>query len=104
MSKQIRRSFTPEFKSEVVLALLTGSKSQAELCREHQLSATLLAQWKEAFLANAAAVFTSPEQRSQESARLAEMERLVGRLAWENDTLKKASSIVQQIRNQGGIS
>jgi transposase-like protein len=99
-----RRSFTAQFKSEVVLALLTGAKSQAELCREHALSASLVSQWKDAFLANASAAFVDPDQRSEESARLAEMERLVGRLSWENDALKKGSALLRQGLLKGGKS
>ena len=33
-----RRTFTPEFKAEVVLEALRGETSQAELCRRHSLS------------------------------------------------------------------
>jgi len=34
MSMGKRRRFTPEFKVQVVLELLSGSKSIAEVCRE----------------------------------------------------------------------
>ena len=95
MSTRSRRLFSAKFKAEVVLSLLTGQKSSAELCREHELSPTLLAQWKEALRTNAAAAFISPDQRTEEAARLAEMERLVGRLTWENDALKKGSALLQ---------
>ncbi len=76
MSK--RRSFSPEFKAQVVLELLSGTKSSAELCRQHQLSSQLLAQWKAAFLERAAVVFMSEEQRSQEAVRIAELEPVGG--------------------------
>lgn len=104
MSNRSRRKFTPQFKAEVVLALLTGRQSQAELCRQHRLSPALLAQWREAFLANAGHAFASAEQRSEEAAKIAELERLVGRLTWENDALKKGTSILEQIRSGGGRS
>ena len=35
MSK--RQKFTPEFKAQRVLEILSGAKSQAEVCREYQL-------------------------------------------------------------------
>ena len=39
MAKRKRRTFTPEFKAEVVLEALRGESSQAELCRKpHNLS------------------------------------------------------------------
>ena len=51
MSK--RRKFTAEFKSQVVLQLLSGERSMAELCREHQLTSQMVGTWKQQFLAAA---------------------------------------------------
>ena len=70
-----RRAFTAEFKAEAALTLLTGLKTQAELCREHQLSENLLAQWKNAFLKNAVAVFQTDQQSSVQVACVGELER-----------------------------
>lgn len=86
-----RRKFTPEFKAGVVLEALSGAKSNAELCREHGLKPQLLSDWKAAFLERAATVFQSEEQRSEEAARIAELERLAGKLSLENEILKKGS-------------
>ena len=41
-----RRRFTPQFKGEVVIEALTGSGSQAELCRRHNISQDQLSKWK----------------------------------------------------------
>jgi transposase len=91
-----RRKFTAEFKAQVVLELLSGAKSSAELCREHQIASSVLADWKAIFLRHAPSVFESPEQHNgQDATRVAELERLLGRLALENDILKKATSILQ---------
>lgn len=93
-----RRSFTPEFKAQVVLDLVSGTKSSAELCRQHQLSPALLAGWKEAFVARAASVFQTQEHRSEEAAKIAQLERLVGRQALDLEILKKASSLLPASR------
>jgi transposase-like protein len=77
-----------KFKAEVVPALLNGQRSSAGLCRESEPSPTLLAQWKETLHAAAAAASIHLDQRTEEAARIAEMECLVRRLTWENDTLK----------------
>ena len=50
MAKRVRRSFTPQFKADVVLELLTREKSAAQLCRERQLSPNLLTLWKDTYL------------------------------------------------------
>jgi transposase len=52
-----RRRFTAEFKAEVVLDVLSGSKSAAELCREHQLNSQVLSRWKIEFVERAPLVF-----------------------------------------------
>jgi transposase len=92
-----RRKFTAAFKAQVVLELLSGAKSSVELCRKHQIASSVLAEWKAIFLRRAALVFDSPESpHDQDPMRVAELERLVGRLTLENDILKKATNILHQ--------
>ncbi len=101
MSKA-RRSHSAEFKTQVVLAYLSGEKTVAELCREHQLKDTLVYRWKDEFLARASRVFESEQREASEAAeRIAALERLAGRLALENDILKKASSRLESRRRSG---
>jgi transposase len=88
---QTRRRFTPEFKVRLVLDVLTGVQSQAEACRKHSLSPNLLANWKVAFLERAHTVFQAETPETAEQARIAELERVLGRLTLENEILKKAS-------------
>src|SRR3954451_24206681 len=47
MPKRRRRSFTPKFKAQVVLEVLSGLKSQAEVTRQHKLKPELIARWKD---------------------------------------------------------
>lgn len=89
-----RRSFTPEFKAQVVLEVLTGVKSNAEACQAYRLKPEVLSRWKTDFVEHAHQVFQSDAQRSQEQARIAELERLAGRLSLELEVAKKASSIL----------
>jgi transposase-like protein len=37
-----RRTFSPQFKAQVVLEVLSGAKIPAEACREYQLKPQLL--------------------------------------------------------------
>ena len=90
-----RRAFTPEFKAQVALEVISGSQSAAEVCRQHSLKPQLLSRWKAEFIDNAARVFQSDEQRSQEQARIADMERLVGRQTLELEILKKTSRVLE---------
>jgi transposase InsO family protein len=71
-----------------VLELLLGAKNRVELCREHQMASSVLADWKAIFLRRVASVFDSPEvPQNQGPMRVMELERLVGRLTLEHDLL-----------------
>jgi transposase len=89
-----RRRFTPEFKARVILELISGVKTLAEACREYQLKPQLLARWKGEFLDKAPSVFQGDERDDKARARMAELERLVGRLTLELEVAKKASSLL----------
>lgn len=104
MARRRRRVFTPAFKAEVVRELLTGKRSQAELCREHQLSPSLLALWKDTALEHLAVLFQGEEQRDPEQARIAELEQLAGRQALELEILKKASRLLPGTAARSGRS
>jgi len=97
-----RRVFSPQFKAQVVLEVLTGVKSQAAACREYSLKPEVLSRWKAELVDNAHKVFQSDEQRSQEQARIAELERLAGRLTLELEVAKKASSILTAASTRNG--
>lgn len=86
-----RRTFTATFKTQVVLELLSGVKSMAQRCREHELKAQLVYRWKAEFLERAETIFGGDTQYQQAQERIAELERLVGRLTMEQEIAKKAS-------------
>src|SRR5918996_3166551 len=44
------RKFTTQQKLELVMASLRGERSIAELCREHQISESLLRRWRDVAL------------------------------------------------------
>lgn len=99
-----RRKFNAEFKVKLVLAVLKGTSSAAELCRTYKLKPDLLTRWKQEFLENAERVFEQDGEREREQARIAELERLVGRLTLELEVAKKASSILSQRSKSDGSS
>lgn len=87
-----RRTFTREFKLEVVRQITSGEKRPSQVCREHQLSETLLGRWRHDVEAYGEAAFT-PGPKSEVEAlerKVAELERFCGQLALENAALKKA--------------
>ena len=86
-----RRRFTPEFKAELVLEVLSGATSQAEVCRRHNLNDNQLSQWKQQLVENASTLFDSTDKQSSEVSekRIAHLEQLVGRMAVALDIQKK---------------
>ena len=86
-----RRKFTSEFKTELVLEVLSGASSQAELCRRHNLNEDQLSKWKQQFLEKAPSLFDSTDKQSSEVSekRIAHLEQLVGRMAVALDIQKK---------------
>jgi transposase len=89
------RTFSPEFKAQAVLAVLRGNQTAAEICREHQIKPDLFSHWKSAFLENAAKVFERETTLDPQQARIAELERVVGRLTLELEVAKKASTLLR---------
>ena len=45
--KKQRRSWTPDEKTEIVLAGLRGDRSVRDVCREHVISETQYYQWRD---------------------------------------------------------
>jgi transposase len=88
-----RRTFKPEFKAKVVLAELTGVKSAAEICRENRLKPQVFSRWKTEFMDRAPEIFATKPSRGDEQERIAELERMVGRLTMELEAAKKVSNI-----------
>jgi transposase-like protein len=97
-----RRTFSPEFKLQVVLELLSGTKTNAQICREHRLASAVVSSWKEQFVERAPEIFASPRSRSAEQERIAELERLAGRLALELEMAKKVSNILTSRLSRNG--
>ncbi len=100
MSKH--RVFSPEFKVQRVLELLSGSKTITEVCHEHALKYDVLARWKNQFLQDAPKVFQDPSSTGDDQARIAELERMIGRLTLELEIAKKASSYLQAQPKRSG--
>ena len=99
-----RRSFPADFKARLVLELLSGEVSQAELCRKHNIKPQLLAYWKAAVLDRLPTVFEAEGLNDQDQVRIAELEQLVGRQAYELEILKKASRLLSGPASRNGRS
>ena len=89
MTLKHRRKFTREFKLQV-LAEIAAGKSVAQAAREHQLHPTLIGRWQKQQRQYADRAFAGNGLAYTSEARVAGLERMVGRLTMENELLKKA--------------
>jgi transposase-like protein len=86
------RNYSRQFKLDCVRQVATGQKRPAQLCREHGLAQSVLLHWRKEYEARGEAAFTEKQPSSREEAleaRIAELERFCGKLALENEILKK---------------
>ncbi len=97
-----KRTFKPQLKAQVVLQVLSGTKSAAQICRELNINETLLSRWKQQLLTHAALVFERESEAGEKDERIAELERLVGRLTMELEISKKASQIAAYQTSKNG--
>lgn len=97
-----RRSFPADLKAQVVLQLLTGAASQAELCRKHNIKSQLLNHWEAAVRERLHMLFDMDDQTTLLHVRIAELEQLVGRQALEIEILKKASRMLPGLLKRDG--
>jgi transposase len=89
-----RRTFSAEFKRKVVEEHLKGGKRVSEICREYQLSDSLLRSWREKYQANGLPGEASREDLTRElreaQRRIEQLEGALGRASMELDFMKRA--------------
>ena len=85
------RRFSPEFKAQVMLEIVSGKKSLAAASREYQIKDTVLHRWKTQFLEGLPEVFAPghPAEQKRLRDRIAELEQLAGKQALQLEIAKK---------------
>jgi len=93
-----RRSFTGEFKSQVVEEYLSSRSSVAQLSRRHEISPELIYRWKKQYAEGELTGAASKDDIALK-LRVLELEKLVVELSIDNQLLKKAKDFAVQLRN-----
>jgi len=86
MSKQ--RSFSSDFKRQVIEELLSGVSTPAQLSRRHEISSGLLYHWKKQYAKGGFGKEASKEAALEERVR--QLEQMLGKTYLEVEFLKKA--------------
>ena len=87
-----QRSFSLEFKRQVVEELMSGESRPAQLCRRHNITSSLLYHWKRQY--SRGKFNNEPTEEGALQDRIEKLERLVGKLTLENEVLKRGFSTV----------
>ena len=89
-----RREYTAEFKFQVAMEYLTGKKGRAQILREYEISDSVLERWYRKVMEEGHEVFAANRGSGlrKNEKRIAELERMVGRLAMELGAAKKYQS------------
>ena len=82
------KTYTPKFKSQLVLEVLRGERSEVEMARIYGVHHTTISKWKRQFLEHGAEVFGGDEEVKRYEKRIAELERLLGQKEVELALLK----------------
>ena len=82
-----RKTYTPEFKTKVVLELLEGEKTLNEIASKYEILPTSLKSWKKQFLENASLAFDKSAVVKEYKEKIAKLEREHNQLAKKVGTL-----------------
>ena len=82
-----QRTFSLEFKRQVVEELLSGESRPAQLCRRYDITSSVLYHWKKQYVRGK--LDNEPTEEAALRDRIEKLERLVGKLTLENEFLKR---------------
>lgn len=88
------RKFTPEYKARIILEILTEGKSLSQASREYNIKDSVLSRWKKEFIERSPQLFENGASSDERDERIAELERMVGRLATELEMRKKVTNFL----------
>ena len=89
--KRNRRTYTTEFKQQIVDLHLNGKK-RCVILKEYDLSGSLFDKWKRQ--SEKTGSFKEADNRTEEEVRLLQLEKEIKQLRMENDILKQAALIM----------
>ena len=91
--KRERRSFSNDFKKQIVESIVAGTATQAEMAREYKISPVLINKWKKDYKAGKFFENVDSQDMAKLELRVRELERLLGKITLENEMLKRARDL-----------
>ena len=82
------KQYTPRFKFQVVLELLTGGKTGGQIAKVYGIHPNTLAMWRQTLLEKGPEVFAKDGTVAEYERRIGELEQLIGKKEVEIALLK----------------
>ena len=94
----MKKNHNPEAKAKIVLEVLRGEETLNEIAAKHNIHPSLLSRWKTQAVKNLPQVFENETMKARKQSKEAEKEKdelyqQIGKLATQNEWLKKKSGI-----------
>lgn len=94
----MRKNYSPEFKSKLVLDVLRGERMLNQIASENEVHPNMLTRWKTEATNNFHLLFENEnakirKQSKEYEAQIDELHRQIGKLTAQYDWMKKKSGI-----------
>ena len=90
-----RRNWSIEEKQAIVLEGLKGTRSVAEICRQHQISQTLYYRWRDKFLEGGKKTLVNGSGDDKVyRAEIERLQRIIGKQTIQIEILKKSETLL----------
>lgn len=101
---QKRKKYAPEYKAGLVLEIVSGKRTVAEIARTEKIKDSVLYEWRNEVVAKLPLLFAMDMPSQVQNEREKELEQLIGQLTIENQALKKASQWLHGLSHRSGRS
>lgn len=88
VSEKNGRRYTPRFKFQVVMEILSGTKAIGQIARSYGVHPVTLSHWKKEFIEKGPEIFSQQTTIQEYEKRIEDLERLIGHKEVEIALLK----------------
>lgn len=94
-----RRKFSKEFKIQIIHEIKNGTPI-AQISRQHKIHDSMIHKWRRQYEENPENAFSGNGNVSSQEAKIAQLERTIGKLYLEKEFLKKTLEHLEMIQSQ----
>ncbi len=81
--------YTSQTKFKLIIQIITKQKTQAQICKEYNISSNLINKWKNEFLKNGYKIFEKDTKSDEKDKKIQQLENIIGKQTVEIALLKK---------------